>query len=157
MKTIKQYNQPGGYRELIKLGKVGANREWVGVVRAEEKGDYKLNIVVEHKESETRSQVVVRAIAKNGARVSLSGMIKIPKGVKEIDSQLELRILLLDDKSSGMVDPQLEIESDEVRVGHSASVSKINENQVRYLMSRGISKTEAESEIMEGWLSDIMI
>ncbi len=130
---------------------------WLGVVRAEEAGDYKLNIVVEHKEIETRSQVVVRVIAKNGARVSLSGMIKIPKGVREIDSQLELRILLLDDKSSGMVDPQLEIESDEVRAGHSASVSKIDENQVRYLMSRGIEKGKAEDEIIEGWLNDIIL
>jgi Fe-S cluster assembly protein SufD len=58
--------------------------------------------------------------------------------------------------SSASVDPQLEIMSDEVKAGHGASVSRIDENQIEYLMSRGIEREDAEEQIVEGWLSDRM-
>ena len=153
---IKQYNQRGEYEELIELDDFGNRAEWMSVVRAEKKGEYKLNVVVEHIGSNTKSRVVVRAIARNGARVNLSGIIKIPEGVSGVDARLELRVLLLDDMSSASVDPQLEIMSDEVKAGHGASVSRIDENQIEYLMSRGIEREDAEEQIVEGWLSDRM-
>lgn len=148
----KQYNQPGEYEELIQLDDLGKRVEWMSVVRAEKKGEYKLNVVVEHIESNTKSRIVVRAIARGGARVSLSGIIRIPKGLRGVDGQLELRVLLLDSRSRATVDPQLEIESDEVKAGHSASVARIDERQIEYLMSRGVKREKAEEELVEGWL-----
>ncbi len=151
-RVTKKYDQPGEYTAKIVCSKVGEEYRWSGVVRAETAGEYNLHIELEHAKSMTKSKVVVRAIARGGARVSLSGIIRIPKGVRGVDGQLELRVLLLDSRSRATVDPQLEIESDEVKAGHRASVARIDERQIEYLMGRGVKREKAEEELVEGWL-----
>lgn len=147
-------NKPGNYKFVVSYDKDGLTKNWVGIVRAETRGKYTLNVVAEHKAVNTRGRVVVRAVAARGAEISLEGMIKIDKMAQGTDSFLELRVLLLDDLSRATALPQLEIEANEVKAGHAASVSKVDAEQVLYLMSRGLSQTAAEREIIEGWLVD---
>lgn len=151
-KITKTYIRPGVYEDEILYGKDGEQKNYFATMRAESKGEYKLNIKAVHSARNTGGRVVVRAIAKNGAQVTLSGVIKIEKSGQGTDNFLELRVLLLDDESRATVDPQLEIEANEVKAGHAASVSKIDEVQILYLMSRGMSREEAEKQIVEGWL-----
>lgn len=152
LRQVVKITKPGVYDYLIKYCQVGQEKEWVGVVRADKKGEYSLWVRAEHRARDTKGRVIVRAVASGGARVSLSGMIKIYKQAQGTDSFLELRVLLLDDKSSAIVDPQLEIEANEVKAGHAASVSGIDKEAMQYLMSRGLSRRMAEREIVEGFL-----
>lgn len=147
-----QYREPGEYEVMLKYDQEGLRREWVGVVRAQKRGQYKLHVQAEHTAKNTGGRVVVKAIARKGAIVDLSGMIKIHKEAQGTDSFLELRVLLLDDKSRATVDPKLEIEANEVKAGHAASVARISEEEVQYLMARGIGRVAAEEMIIEGWL-----
>lgn len=152
-KIIKQYNKPGEYEVNISYDLDGDDKEWLGVVRATEKGVYKLHVRAEHRARNTLGRVVVKAIASNGAVVDLTGMIKIYKGAQGTDNFLELRVLLLDSQSRATVDPKLEIEANEVKAGHAASVSRISEEELLYLMSKGLERVWAEEMIVEGWLS----
>lgn len=152
-KIVKKYDKPGIYEERISYSKSGEHKDFFAIMRAEEKGEYKLDVRAVHTMRNTGGRVVVRAIAKRGAFITLSGVIKIVKSAQITDNFLELRVLLLDDESRATVDPQLEIEANEVKAGHAASVSKIDREQILYLMSRGVSREEAESQIVEGWLS----
>lgn len=152
MKTVKRYSKPGVYEVLVPFNKTGMEREWVGILRAETRGEYELVVVAQHSALNTKGRITVRAIASNGAQIKLLGMIKIDKKAQGTDNFLELRVLLLDNESRATADPQLEIEANEVRAGHAASVSKIDEVQVLYLMSRGLDKRVAEDEIVRGWL-----
>ena len=82
-------------------------------------------------------------------------MIKIDKKAQEVDDFLEMRVLMLDDKSWAVVEPRLEIEANQVKASHAATVSKINEEELFYLASRGIDREEAEELIVDGFLKDI--
>ena len=152
-RIVKKYDRPGEYKETILYDKVGEQKGFASVMRATRPGVYRLRVEAVHTAPGTGGRIVVRGIARNGAQVELSGMIKIEKTAQKTDNYLELRMLLLDDKSRATVEPLLEIKANEVKAGHAASVSKIDEEQVLYLMSRGVSREEAEEQIIEGWLS----
>lgn len=123
-----------------------------GVILGEEKGDYVLDLLVEHKRQDSSGKVVIKGIAKNGANVKVKGKIKIPANCNGVDSFLEIRLLILDDKSSAQADPELEIESNEVKASHAATVSKIDEEEIFYLQSRGVERKKAEGLIVGGFL-----
>ena len=68
-------DKPGKKEVVIPLTKEGEEVEVLGLVMAEEKGDYELNVVVDHKVGRTNGRVSIRGVAKNGAKVKISGMI----------------------------------------------------------------------------------
>ncbi|MFH2019088.1 MAG: SufD family Fe-S cluster assembly protein [bacterium] len=152
MKINKYIEKPGEYEVKIKYGKEGEEKDYVGVVNAKERGVYKIGILVEHLVKATKGKVVVRAVVSTGARVELSGRVVINKVAQQTDSFLELRVLLLDDDSTASVDPQLEILANEVKAGHAASVGKIDEEQIKYIKSRGVSEKQARELIVEGFI-----
>lgn len=152
MREVRKYDRPGEWEVVIAYDKRGVEKEWVGVVDGRGGGEYRLSVTAEHTARDAKGRVVVRAVADRGARVTLTGMIKIHKAAQGTDNFLELRVLLLDDKSVATVDPQLEIEANEVKAGHAASVSRLDEQEVEYLMSRGIARERAKEEIVAGWL-----
>ena len=86
----------------------------------------------------TSSKIVSKSISKDGGRASYRGMLKVGKGAHHSKSNVVCDALLLDEESRSDTYPYIEIEEDQVSVGHEASVSKIGEEQLFYLMSRGI-------------------
>ncbi len=145
-------DQPGEHKVYIPFETEGEEVEVVGLVRAVQAGEYNVDVVVDHIKGKSFGRVSVKAIAKNGARVKLSGMIKIREGANGVDDFLELRCLILDDKSTATAEPKLEIEANEVKASHAATVSKIDEEQLFYLSSRGIQRVESEEMIVNGFL-----
>lgn len=130
-------------------------QEVLGVISAMEPGEYKVRILADHKVPNTFGRIVIKGVAANGARVSIDGMVKIEKEARKTDSFLEMRILLLDKKSSAVAEPKLEIENNEVKASHAASVGKIDEDQLFYLASRGVEGEEAKRLIVEGFLKEV--
>src|SRR5215217_373883 len=86
----------------------------------------------------TSSKIVSKSICKDGGRASYRGLLKVAKGAHHSKSNVVCDALLLDEASRSDTYPYIEIEEDNVSVGHEASVSKIGEEQLFYLMSRGI-------------------
>ena len=130
-------------------------KEVLGVISATEPGDYKVRVVADHRVPNTFGRVVIKGVAANGARVTVDGMVKIGKDARKTDSFLEMRLLLLDKQSSAVAEPKLEIENNDVRASHAATVGKIDEDQLFYLSSRCIDEPDAEKIIVEGFLKEV--
>ena len=148
-------DKPGKKELVIPLLEQGEEVEVWGLVRGEEKGEYELDIKVDHRVGKTKGIVMMRGIAKNGARVKVSGLIKIDEKAQDVDDFLEMRVLILDSNSWAVVEPRLEIEANQVKASHAATVNKISEEEMFYLTCRGMDKEKAEQLIVRGFLKEI--
>lgn len=108
---------------------------------------------LEHSSPRTTSRVLVKGALRDRARAVFSGNVRIEKGAQETDSFLSDHVLLLNPGARADSIPGLEIEADQVKAFHSASIGQIEEEQVFYLMSRGLSESEAKKTIVSGFLS----
>jgi Fe-S cluster assembly protein SufB len=104
----------------------------------------------------TTSKVVSKSISKGGGRASFRGLLKIYNGAKGAKSSVVCDALLLDPKSRSDTYPTIEIDESDVTVGHEASVSKVGEEQLFYLMSRGLSEEEATTMVVSGFIEPLV-
>lgn len=110
---------------------------------------------VVHVAPNTTSQIVSKSISKGTGRSSYRGLCKVYEGAANAKSKVECDALLLDAHSRTDTFPYIEIENDTASVGHEASVSKISEEQLFYLMSRGLSEEQAQTMIVRGFIEPI--
>ncbi|MEX0671408.1 MAG: Fe-S cluster assembly protein SufB [Pirellulales bacterium] len=109
-----------------------------------------------HAAPHTSGRIVSKSISKNGGRASYRGLVKVEPGAKKSKSSVVCDALILDDKSRSDTYPYIEIEEQDVSIGHEASVSKIGEEQLFYLMSRGLSEAEASTMIVGGFIEPLV-
>ncbi|MFN8517105.1 MAG: Fe-S cluster assembly protein SufB [Chloroflexia bacterium] len=108
-----------------------------------------------HAAPNTSSTVISKSISKGKGRSSYRGLVKVNKGAHHVKSSVVCDALLLDEESRTDTYPYMEIEEDNVTIGHEASVSKVGEEQLFYLQSRGLSEDEAMSMIVSGFIEPI--
>lgn len=149
-------DKPGKKEINVAFTKEGEEVEVYGLVLGKEDGDYILNVTSDHKVGKSFGRVVIKGIAENGARVQVTGMVKIDKDAQGVDDFLEMRLLLLDNKSRATAEPQLEILANQVKASHAATVGQIDSEQLFYLKSRGIDEKTAKEMIIEGFLKDVV-
>lgn len=109
-----------------------------------------------HAASDTSSTIHAKSLSREGGRSSYRGLIRILPGAKNVKSRVVCDAMLLDDQSRSDTYPRLEIEEEDATVAHEASVSKISEDQLFYLMSRGFSEAEAAAMIVNGFIDPIV-
>jgi len=110
---------------------------------------------VVHAAPHTTSQILSKSISKGTGRASYRGLCKVYDGAKGAKSNVECDALLLNDTSRTDTFPYIEIEENDANVGHEATVSKIGEEQLFYLMSRGLKEDEAAAMIVRGFIEPI--
>ena len=103
----------------------------------------------------TSGSIVSKSISKDSGRSSYRGLVKIYEGATGAKTNVECDALLLDDEARTDTYPYIEIEEKTARVGHEATVSKINDEQILYLQSRGLSKDQAAGLIVRGFIEPI--
>jgi FeS assembly protein SufD len=108
-----------------------------------------------HHGQHSRGRVLVKSVLKDTSKSLFKGMIKIGKEGKGTESYLAGHAILLDRGAKSDSIPGLEIETNEVKATHSASVAQIDENQIYYLMTRGLSREGAKREIVSGFLEPL--
>jgi len=109
-----------------------------------------------HLAPETTSQIISKSISKGGGRATYRGLVKINKGARGARSKVVCDALILDkDSRSDTYPTNLVMESDSI-LEHEATVSKVGEEQLFYLMSRGLPEHEAEAMIVNGFLEPVM-
>jgi Fe-S cluster assembly protein SufB len=109
-----------------------------------------------HAAPNTTSNIFAKSISKDGGRSSYRGLLEIAKGAHGSKSTVVCDALLLDESSRSDTYPTIRIGDDDVDVGHEASVSKIGEEQLFYLMSRGLPEEEAAKLIVNGFIEPIV-
>jgi Fe-S cluster assembly protein SufB len=108
-----------------------------------------------HTAPNTTSSIFSKSISKDAGRTSYRGLLEIADGASESKSKVVCDALLLDESSRSDTYPTIRIGEDDVDVGHEATVSKIGEEQVFYLQSRGLSEEEASKMIVNGFIEPI--
>jgi Fe-S cluster assembly protein SufB len=104
----------------------------------------------------TSGRIVSKSISKNGGRASYRGLVRVERGAKKSKSNVVCDALILDPKSRSDTYPYIELDEQDVSVGHEASVSRIGEEQLFYLMSRGLSEAEASTMIVSGFIEPLV-
>ncbi len=105
-----------------------------------------------HKASDTSSRIISKSISSKGGRASYRGAVKVASGAENCKSFVQCDALILDEKSRSDTYPYIDINEENVEIGHEATVSKISDDQLFYLMSRGIDEIEARTMIVNGFI-----
>ncbi|CAG1010372.1 MAG: Fe-S cluster assembly protein SufB [Anaerolinea sp.] len=108
-----------------------------------------------HVAPDTSSQIISKSISMHGGRSSYRGLLKVYEGATNSRSNVVCDALLMDPQSRTDTYPYIEIDEKDVVIGHEASVSKISEDQLFYMMSRGITEDQANAMIVSGFIEPI--
>lgn len=120
--------------------------------------DQKMNLTTRavHFGKSTTSNMITRAVMRDQSTAIINGITKIEKGASGTNGQQTEKVLMLSPQARGDANPILLIDEDDVQAGHAASVGQVNPEQMYYLMSRGISRKEAERLIVYGFLAPVV-
>lgn len=108
-----------------------------------------------HFASETKSRIISKSISKSGGRTSYRGLVQIMPEASQSSSYVSCDALILDEFSRSDTYPDMRIKNNQVTIQHEATVEKIGEEKLFYLMSRGIPKAEAESLFVNGFIEPV--
>ena len=149
MKNI-YINNPGSYR--FSLDKEGQELNLVGRFRLAGDQVCRWDIEIIHAAPNTTSKTNIKGVVDGSAHAFVFGTIKVLPEAKGTEAFLEERILLVSPNAKAEAVPNLEIETDEVHCSHAAAVGKIDDEEIFYLQSRGVSPKSAKEMIISGFL-----
>lgn len=130
------------------------NNTGVFIGRGKEHIDFTTNAF--HNISDTANNILVKGVLKDESSSAYRGLIKIEKQVQKTSSYLANHILKLGNKTVANSIPSLKIDANDVKAGHGATVGQVDEEQIFYLISRGLSKESAERLIVEGFFEAVI-
>ena len=136
--------EPGAHGEILSLAFAGPGQH-------QDAGGK-----VIHGAPHTTSTIISKSVSRGGGRTSYRGQIKVYPGCKGVKSTVRCDALLLDEDSRSDTYPSMDIEEEQVTIGHEATVSKVGEEQLFYLQSRGIEEAEAAKMIVNGFVEPIV-
>ena len=109
-----------------------------------------------HAAPETTSTIVSKSISKDGGLSTYRGLVRVEEGAKHAKSFVRCDALILDEHSTSETKPYMEVAERDAQIGHEATVSKVGEDQLFYLMSRGLSESQAMSMIVNGFIEPVV-
>ncbi|RLE14259.1 MAG: Fe-S cluster assembly protein SufB [Actinobacteria bacterium] len=109
-----------------------------------------------HVAPNTTSLIISKSISKGGGRAMYRGLVRVEEGAEESKAFVRCDALLLDDESRSDTYPSMEVEESNIDIGHEATVSKVGEDQLFYLMSRGLSEEQATAMVVAGFIEPIV-
>jgi Fe-S cluster assembly protein SufB len=134
----------------------GANGEVLSIAFANEGQHLDAGAKMVHAAPNTSSLITSKSISKGGGRSAYRGLVRVDDEAKNAKSFVRCDALILDEDSRSDTYPYMEIEESDVDLGHEATVSKVGEEQLFYLMSRGLSEEEATAMIVAGFIEPIV-
>jgi Fe-S cluster assembly protein SufB len=108
-----------------------------------------------HCAPETTSTIISKSISKDGGTTAYRGLVKVEEGAKGAKAFVRCDALLLDEKSVSETRPYMEVGEQDASIGHEATVSKIGDDQLFYLMSRGLTESQAMGMIVNGFIEPV--
>jgi Fe-S cluster assembly protein SufB len=142
------------YPAIWLLGE-GAHGEVLSIAFAGEDQHLDAGGKVVHMAPKTTSTITSKSISRGGGRASYRGLLEVGKGAEGAKSKVVCDALILDEESRSDTYPYIRIDESNVDIGHEATVSKIGEEQLFYLMSRGLSEAEASAMVVSGFVEPI--
>ncbi|MBT3276267.1 MAG: Fe-S cluster assembly protein SufB [Spirochaetales bacterium] len=143
------------YPSIYLMGE-GAHGEVLSIAFAGDGQEQDTGGKIIHAADNTSSVVTSKSISKDGGISSYRGLIKVEEGLENIKSRVVCDALIIDEDSQSNTYPYMEINSDDVSMEHEARVSRISEEQLFYLMTRGMDEEEASKMIVNGFLDPLV-
>ena len=138
------------------LTEENAKSDYIGIAFAG-KGQYQdTGCKVYHLAPHTSSNVISKSISQGGGITSYRGLVQIRSGAVKSKSSVVCDGLMLDNDSKAMTFPSMEVNEDDVKVAHEAAIGRVGEEQLFYLMSRGLSEEEATKMIVSGFIEPLI-
>jgi Fe-S cluster assembly protein SufB len=134
----------------------GAHGEVLSIAFAGEGQHQDAGAKIIHVAPDTTSTIVAKSISKGGGRAGSRGLVRVEPGAENAKSFVRCDALILDEESRSDTYPYMEIEENDAEIGHEATVSKVGEEQLFYLMSRGLTEDLATSMIVAGFIEPIV-
>jgi Fe-S cluster assembly protein SufB len=139
------------YPSVYLLGK-GAKAEILSVAYAGKGMHQDAGAKAIHLASDTQSRITSKSVSQNGGRVTYRGQLAVAKGAENVKSNVRCDALMLDAVSRSDTYPYMDIEEEDASITHEATVGKISEDVLYYLMSRGLTENEAMNMVVLGFL-----
>jgi Fe-S cluster assembly protein SufB len=134
------------------LKEPGAKAEVLSIAIAGKDQHQDAGAKVIHLAPDTSSTIVAKSISKEGGRSSYRGLLKVAKGAKRVKSRVQCDALMMDNASRSDTYPTVESAESRVDLGHEASVSKVDDEFLFYIMSRGLNAAQARAMIVNGFI-----
>ncbi len=132
--------------------KKGSSLKFFGISIGSEKNELKSDIIVIHEDRGSISRVVMKGIFTDESHGILNGTIHITPKAQLSDARLEERVLILSETATAKTIPNLEIEANDVKASHAATISKVSDEEIFYLQTRGITREQAIGSIVKAFL-----
>ncbi|MEJ5946014.1 Fe-S cluster assembly protein SufB [Pseudokineococcus basanitobsidens] len=142
------------YPAIFLMGE-GAKGETLSIAFAGEGQHQDAGAKMVHAAPRTSSSIVSKSVARGGGRTSYRGLVQVLEGASHSASTVRCDALLVDQVSRSDTYPYVDVREDDVSMGHEATVSKVSEDQLFYLMSRGMTEDEAMAMIVRGFVEPI--
>lgn len=139
-----------------KIIEIQNDEEYVGLYIL--KGDEKItsDIVFLHKHPQTYSRITLKFVLLDRSQIDIKATVQIDRGARNTDTYLKIDTLLLSEDANAHVVPSMEIKEDNVKGGHGATIGMLDENQLWYLMSRGLSEKLAEQLLIKSFVDQLL-
>ena len=142
--------------QLVEMNGEGSHADLLGLTATHARQHIDIHTYQKHAVSNSTSNLLYRNVLKDRSRTVWRGMIEVDKGAQKIDSYQQNDNLILSKRARADTIPGLEILADDVRCTHGATAGKIDQEQVFYLMSRGLSYNQAEQTIVNGFFESVL-
>lgn len=129
----------------------------IGIFAGNKKQTYRCDLSIVHEGEGAISHVNLKGVFSDQADAMLNGTIHILPGGQQANARLEERVLLLSSEARARTIPNLEIEANDVKASHAATVSRISDDELFYLETRGLSKQRAEKMLLSSFLRSPLI
>ncbi|CAN5756488.1 Fe-S cluster assembly protein SufB [soil metagenome] len=155
--TVEWIDANTGSRKTVKYPSIylrgrGASADIISVAVAGKGQHQDTGAKAIHLAPDTKSRIVSKSVSKDGGRATYRGHLKVAPGATNVVASVRCDALMLDDQSRSDTYPYIDIQEDDTNMSHEATVGKISQDQVFYLMSRGLSENEAQNLIVQGFL-----
>jgi Fe-S cluster assembly protein SufB len=155
--TVEWIDANTGSRKTVKFPSIylrgrGASADIISVAVAGKGQHQDTGAKAIHLAPDTRSRIVSKSVSKDGGRATYRGHLKVAPGATGVVASVRCDALMLDDLSRSDTYPYIDINEDDTTMTHEATVGKISQDQIFYLMSRGLSENEAQNLIVQGFL-----
>ncbi len=143
------------WQEEAELIELDQDTHLLGLFVGHNSDEIKRKLVFSHAAPNLTTRVEIKAVVFDQAKFDLEAMVRIPDGSAHTDTYLKIDCLIMGEQARARAVPSLEIQEDEVKGGHGATVGMVDQDQVHYLMSRGFPRDIAENMLVEAFIGEM--
>lgn len=154
--VIVSFGEKSFNSECIVSVSGGSSAEVLGILFLTGEAIGHLKLGMTHKTQGTNGNVLIHAVVSDSATLNFEGMIKIEKSAQQTVSYLANKNLLLSENARAITIPGLEIEADDVRASHGATISNLSAQDLFYMQSRGLTGSDARLMMVKGFLTKVI-